>query len=96
MGVFARLLRKDKPKSKESEEASTTEPQADTPTAQPGAKADAAEAAEEANEAAETEDGPAEQSAESPESESSDGVEIPKQQSTEEAADNEADEGARQ
>ncbi|WP_344390050.1 gliding motility protein [Streptomyces vastus] len=45
---------------------------------------------------ADTENGAAEKSAESQDSEASDGVEIPKQQSAEEAADNEADEGARQ
>lgn len=96
MCVFARLLRKDKPKSKGPEEASNTEPQADTLTAQPEAKADADEAAKEPEESPETESGAAEKSAESPETEASDGVEIPKQQSAEKAADNEADEDARQ
>ncbi|NGO09643.1 hypothetical protein G5C60_19070 [Streptomyces sp. HC44] len=89
MGVFARLLRKDKPQSKGSEEASTSEAQAGTLTAEPDSEAkleDAAQASADA-EAAET-------SADSTGT-ASDGAEIPKQQSAGEAADNEADEGAR-
>jgi hypothetical protein len=96
MGVFARLLRR----SKATEEASTAEAQADTPTAESEAERAeevkaSPEAAEgnvsataksgevEANEAAEDESGAA------------DDVEIPKQQTAEKAADNEAGEGAR-
>ncbi|MET9764441.1 hypothetical protein ABZ016_36170 [Streptomyces sp. NPDC006372] len=88
MGVFARLLRR----SKATEEAPAVEAQADA--AEAGSEADkAAEAVEAATEkgpdgAAE----PAEPAAEVTETES---VDIPKQQSTDKAADNEAGESAR-
>jgi hypothetical protein len=88
MGVFARLLRRSKAT------AETPAAEAQTDTAKAGPEAQAAEAAETkgiegAEEAAE----PAgEAAAEVTESE---GVDIPKQQSTEKAADNEAGEGAR-
>ncbi|MDQ1025646.1 hypothetical protein QF035_003228 [Streptomyces umbrinus] len=92
MGVFARLLRKDGPKSKGSEEASTAEAEAVAVTAEPGADA---EDAAKGSEKAETEtSSAATDSAESEES-AAEGVEIPKQQSAEEAADSEAGEGAR-
>ena len=97
MGVFARLLRR----SKATEEASVAEAQADTTTAGPGAE-EAAEAkgsaeagvVERTEAEAEVE---AEQTvaqtrtvAQTAEADSGDGVEIPKQQSAEEAADSEA------
>ncbi|KJK39694.1 hypothetical protein UK15_11770 [Streptomyces variegatus] len=93
MGVFARLLRRSKAT------AETPAAEAQTDTAKAGPEAQAAEAAETkgiegAEEAAE----PAgEAAAEVTESEGveSEGVDIPKQQSTEKAADNEAGEGAR-
>ncbi|MEY9994812.1 hypothetical protein ABIE67_006844 [Streptomyces sp. V4I8] len=85
MGVFARIFRR----SKATEEASTVEAQADTPTAEP-----ATEEAAEAKGSAETKtEDAAEPSAAEPDAD--DGVEIPKQQSADEAADSEAGEGAR-
>ncbi|MFE6178511.1 hypothetical protein [Streptomyces sp. NPDC056464] len=88
MGVFARIFRR----SKTTEAASTAEVQADTPTAEP-----AAEESAEAKGAAETkaEDAAQPAAAESVEADGDDGVEIPKQQSADEAADSEAGEGAR-
>lgn len=95
MGVFARLLRR----SKATEEASVAEAQADTTTAGPGAE-EAAEAkgSAEAGVVERTEaEAEAEQTvaqtrtvAQTAEADSGDGVEIPKQQSAEEAADSEA------
>ncbi|MFJ5733296.1 hypothetical protein [Streptomyces paradoxus] len=88
MGVFARLLRR----SKVTAETPATEAQTDT--AKAGPEEEAAEATEAqgtggAGQAAK----PADEAAiEVTESES---VDIPKQQSTEKAADNEAGEGAR-
>ncbi|QOV35093.1 hypothetical protein IM697_34185 [Streptomyces ferrugineus] len=88
MGVFARIFRR----SKAAEEASTAEAQADTPTAEPAAEETAeAEASVEVN----AEDADRSAPAESVEGESDDGVEIPKQQSADAAADSEAGEGAR-
>ena len=86
MGVFARFFG-----SKSTAEASTEEATADTLMAEPAAEGgseaealkDAADEATGDREAAAAETAPAE------------GVEIPKQQSAEEAADNEAGEGAR-
>ncbi|MFH9064806.1 hypothetical protein ACH4GM_26810 [Streptomyces coeruleorubidus] len=87
MGVFARLLRRSK-----ATEESPAEAQADKATAgteaEETAGAEAAEGAEGAAEAAES----ATEAAEVTETE---GVDIPKQQSTDKAADNEAGEGAR-
>jgi hypothetical protein len=96
MGVFARLLRKDGSKSKGPEEASTAEAQADTLMAESGADAEeaakgSAEAEPETESAASTASATA--TAESDES-AADGVDIPKQQSAEEAADSDAGEGA--
>ncbi|MFE9023698.1 hypothetical protein ACFYNL_34700 [Streptomyces sp. NPDC007808] len=94
MGVFARLFRR----SKATEEASTAEAQADTPSAEPAAEG-AAQAQESA--AAEVEEAKTESdkdrstAAESVDADTDDGVEIPKQQSADEAADSEAGEGAR-
>ncbi|MEU1275046.1 hypothetical protein [Streptomyces sp. NPDC005799] len=90
MGVFARLLRR----SKATEEASTAAAQDGTPTAQSAAvteePAEAKESAE-ANGSAE-----AARMTNGTEAETSgEGVEIPQQQSAEEAADSEAGEGAR-
>lgn len=96
MGVFARLLRR----SKATEEASTVEAQADTPTAEPATEeaAEAAEAKEpaevKADEAAEA-TAARSTAAESVETDGDDSVEIPKQQSADETADSEAGEGAR-
>ncbi|WP_405868798.1 MULTISPECIES: hypothetical protein [unclassified Streptomyces] len=89
MGVFARLLRRSKP----TEEASTAEAQADTPTAEPAVEEAAAEAKGSAEAEERTEVEPVEP--EAVEAASGDGVEIPKQQSAEEAADSEAGEDAR-
>lgn len=88
MGVFARLLRRSKAT------AETPAAEAQTDTAKAGPEAEAAEAAEtKGTERAEEAAEPAgEAAAEVTESE---GVDIPKQQSTEKAADNEAGEGAR-
>ncbi|GAA2767764.1 hypothetical protein GCM10010103_68060 [Streptomyces paradoxus] len=88
MGVFARLLRR----SKATAETPAAEARTDTATA--GAEEEAAEATgakgtDGAGQAAKPAD---EAAAEVTESE---GVDIPKQQSTEKAADNEAGEGAR-
>ncbi|MFH8700834.1 hypothetical protein [Streptomyces chartreusis] len=84
MGVFARLFRR----SKATEEASTVEVQADTPTAEQAAEetAEVKGSAEEAAQPSASESAPAD---------GDDGVEIPKQQSADEAADSEAGEGAR-
>ncbi|MDQ0940266.1 hypothetical protein [Streptomyces sp. V1I1] len=87
MGVFSRFRRK----SRTTAEASTEEATASTLTADSpvecGSEAEAStDAAAEVTEAAE---------AEGSETAAAEGVEIPKQQSAEEAADNEAGEGAR-
>ena len=87
MGVFARLLRR----SKATEEARAAEVQAgagvaaeeDTAGAKGSAEAGTAETAQEST------------APESGETTADGGVEIPKQQSVEEAADSEAAEGAR-
>ncbi|MFF5847476.1 hypothetical protein ACIP4T_38360 [Streptomyces massasporeus] len=91
MGVFARLLRRSKAT------AETPAAEAQTDTAKAGPETEAAEAAETkgtdgAEEAAEP---TAEATTEASTSTESEGVDIPKQQSTEKAADNEAGEGAR-
>ncbi|MER5181924.1 hypothetical protein ABT009_26820 [Streptomyces sp. NPDC002896] len=83
MGVFARFLRR----SKGTEEASTAEAPAELLTAGSGAEAEEAKGSSEA----ETEATPAADA----EKNTAESVEIPKQQSAEEAADNEAGEGAR-
>ncbi|WP_432196883.1 hypothetical protein [Streptomyces sp. bgisy027] len=88
MGVFARLFRR----SKSTEEASTVEVQADTPTAEQAAE-ETAEAKGSAG--AEVEKAAQPTASESVEADGDDGVEIPKQQSADEAADSEAGEGAR-
>ncbi|GAA2462447.1 hypothetical protein ACFPFX_35355 [Streptomyces mauvecolor] len=93
MGVFSRFRRKADVAVAES----TEEVKAATPTAEPEAEGDtgtsadrpAAEASEVSEAAEETE------AAESAESGAAEGVEIPKQQSAEEAADSEAGESAR-
>ncbi|MFF9117455.1 hypothetical protein ACF09Y_17915 [Streptomyces massasporeus] len=91
MGVFARLLRRSKAT------AETPAAEAQTDTAKAGPETEATEAAETkgtggAEEAAEP---AAEAIPEASKSTESEGVDIPKQQSTEKAADNEAGEGAR-
>ncbi|MFJ8054326.1 hypothetical protein [Streptomyces luteogriseus] len=93
MGVFARLLRRSKAT------AETPAAEAQTDTAKAGPEAEATEAAEAeaegadgAEKAAET---AAEATTEASKSTEPEGVDIPKQQSTEKAADNEAGEGAR-
>jgi hypothetical protein len=89
MGVFARLLRR----SKATEEAPAAEAQADQAPAGTDAEdtAGAEAAVKGADEAAEA----AEPAAEAAEVTETEGVDIPKQQSTDKAADNEAGEGAR-
>ncbi|MEU5598751.1 hypothetical protein [Streptomyces sp. NPDC020298] len=98
MGVFARLLRR----SKATEEASATEPL----TGAESGGSEAEEPPEEATPAASAESGASESGVPASEAASSDGgetgqaaateaTEIPKQQSAEEAADNEAGDGAR-
>ncbi|MEU1481178.1 hypothetical protein [Streptomyces sp. NPDC005760] len=86
MGVFARLLRR----SKATEEASTAETQADVPTAE-----SAAEEAAEAKEPTDAEGADGSTATEAVEDAAAEGVEIPKQQSAEAAADHEAGDGAR-
>ncbi|MEU1311653.1 hypothetical protein ABZ419_22555 [Streptomyces cinnamoneus] len=83
MGVFARLLGRSSSKSS----ASTEEAATATRTAE---STDAAETAE-----AKPEETTAEAKAEDAAEEAAEGVEIPKQQSAEKAADSEAGEGAR-
>jgi hypothetical protein len=87
MGVFARLLRR----SKATEEASTAAAQDDTPTAQSAQSEAVAEESAEVKESAEA----AQAKTEADGDTSGEGVEIPQQQSAEEAADSEAGEGAR-
>ncbi|MET9912584.1 hypothetical protein ABZZ74_38370 [Streptomyces sp. NPDC006476] len=89
MGVFARLLRR----SKATEEASTAAAQDDTPTAQ-SAQSEAVAVAEESAEVKESAEA-AQAKNEADGDTSGEGVEIPQQQSAEEAADSEAGEGAR-
>jgi len=85
MGVFARFLRRSKGK----EDASTAEAPAESLTAGSEAKAEEAKGSSEAETKAEAA-AAAEDSKNTAES-----VEIPKQQSADEAADNEAGEDAR-
>ncbi|GJF26776.1 MULTISPECIES: hypothetical protein [Streptomyces] len=91
MGVFARIFRR----SKTTEEASAAETRAETPA--PGSAAD--EKPAEANGPADADVGETAETApavtEPAEDADSDSVGIPKQQSAEEAVDNEADKGAR-
>ncbi|MFC8247250.1 hypothetical protein [Streptomyces chartreusis] len=87
MGVFARLFRR----SKATEEASTAEVQADTPTAEQAAEETEAKGSTEAQ----AEEAARPSASESAPADGDDGVEIPKQQSADEAADSEAGEGAR-
>ncbi|PAZ14687.1 hypothetical protein CLM62_17145 [Streptomyces sp. SA15] len=87
MGVFARLLRR----SKATEEASTAEAKADTPTAEPAVQ-EAAEA--KGSTEATTEDAVEAKAAEADTDTADEGVEIPKQQSADEAADREAGDSA--
>jgi hypothetical protein len=94
MGVFGRILRR----SKATEEASTAEAVTDTetaaaPTAEAAAEVSGTEAGAGVEEAAGTTATEAVATAGS--ADAADGVEIPKQQSAEVAADNEAGEGAR-
>ncbi|CAL9580041.1 hypothetical protein [Streptomyces sp. enrichment culture] len=92
MGVFARLLRR----SKATEETSTAE----APAAEPATGAEAAEAdaasgtSKTAPEPAEAVAGAVTESSAKESGADADTVGIPKQQSAEEAADNEAGEGA--
>ncbi|MGW5131084.1 hypothetical protein [Streptomyces sp. NPDC004135] len=87
MGVFARILRRSKATEAPAAEAGSDAAQAGSETEEETATAEA-KAAEGAAETAE----PKAEAAESTEGE---GVDIPKQQSTDKAADNEAGEGAR-
>lgn len=94
MGVFARLLRR----SKATEEAPAAEVQADAVTA--GSEAEKTEKASGTGEAAPAKeaDGAAESAAPAAavaEAVETEGVDIPKQQSTDKAADNEPGESAR-
>lgn len=93
MGVFARLFRK----SKATDEASTAEAQADTPTAESAAQgADEAKGPRETTESeTKAEAGEAKAATAPEEPGAGDDVEIPKQQTAEQAADNEAGESAR-
>ncbi|MFD5234440.1 hypothetical protein ACFWJ5_39205 [Streptomyces qaidamensis] len=88
MGVFARLLRRSKAT------AETPAAEAQTGTAKAGPEEEAVEATE-----AKGTDGAGEAAEQAGEAAAevtvSEGVDIPKQQSTEKAADNEAGEGAR-
>ncbi|SMQ19404.1 hypothetical protein SAMN06272771_5884 [Streptomyces sp. Ag82_O1-12] len=91
MGVFARLLRRSKAT------AETPAAEAQTDTAKAGPETEAAEAVETKGTggAEEPAEPTAEATSEASKSTESEGVDIPKQQSTEKAADNEAGEGAR-
>ncbi|MYS89867.1 MULTISPECIES: hypothetical protein [Streptomyces] len=90
MGVFARLLRR----SKATEEAApAAEAQADKATA--GTEAEETAGADAAAKGADGAAEAAEPVAEAAEVTETEGVDIPKQQSTDKAADNEAGEGAR-
>ncbi|MGW1030471.1 hypothetical protein ACWD4J_43720 [Streptomyces sp. NPDC002577] len=95
MGVFARFLRRSKGK----EEASTAEAPAESLTAESGAETEEAKGSSEVgtNPVDNTDtDAEAQETAEADaEKNTAESVEIPKQQSAEEAADNEAGEGAR-
>ncbi|MFF7451967.1 MULTISPECIES: hypothetical protein [unclassified Streptomyces] len=93
MGVFARLLRR----SKATEETSTTEAGAAPLTAEPEVEEAAAEAPAGTEPKAGSEAGePVEPTAtESVESGAAEGVDIPKQQSADEAADRDAGDSAR-
>ena len=90
MGVFARLLRR----SKATEEASTAEPQAGTQTVEPAAEAAEAKGLAETEVPTGAETDPTAEAPESVETASAEDVEIPKQQSAEDAADTEAGKGA--
>ncbi|MFE7898738.1 hypothetical protein ACFU3E_14695 [Streptomyces sp. NPDC057424] len=88
MGVFARLLRRSKAT------AETPAAEAQTSTAKAGPETAAAEAAE--TKVTDGAEDAAKPTAEDPtEVTEPEGVDIPKQQSTDKAADNEAGEGAR-
>ncbi|MEU1056353.1 hypothetical protein [Streptomyces sp. NPDC005876] len=87
MGVFARLLRRSKATEEGTSAAAPTE--ATSPEPEPAAEAAAAPGA------ADTGGEQAPPDPEAKEATGSDGVEIPQQQSTGKAADNEAGEGAR-
>ncbi|MEU6181124.1 hypothetical protein [Streptomyces coeruleorubidus] len=89
MGVFARLLRRSKATEETPAEAQTDKATAGT-EAEETAGAEAAKGADGATEAAEPT-----AEAEAAETTETEGVDIPKQQSTDKAADNEAGEGAR-
>ncbi|OAH14696.1 hypothetical protein [Streptomyces jeddahensis] len=87
MGVFARFLRRSQGK----EEASTVEVPTESPTAESGPDAEEAKGSSAAGTKAEAEP----TAAADAEKNTAESVEIPKQQSADEAADNEAGEGAR-
>jgi hypothetical protein len=87
MGVFARILRR----SKATAEAPAADAQADTAKAGPEPEETAGTAEKGTDGATEADEPAAGAGAEPKEPE---GVDIPKQQSTEKAADNEAGEGA--
>ncbi|MFF5515239.1 hypothetical protein [Streptomyces coeruleorubidus] len=87
MGVFARLLRRSKATEETPAEAQTDKATAGT-EAEETAGAEAAKGAEGETEATES-------AAEAAEVTETEGVDIPKQQSTDKAADNETGEGAR-
>ncbi|MGW7663560.1 hypothetical protein [Streptomyces sp. NPDC054756] len=93
MGVFARIFGR----SKVSEEASSAEVGADagTETAEPAAEAAAETAEPSGPSGAEAEETAPAAAAGTDGTGTDDGVEIPKQQSADEAADSEAGEGAR-
>ncbi|MFF6912338.1 hypothetical protein [Streptomyces sp. NPDC012466] len=88
MGVFARLFRR----SKATAETPAAEARTDTATAEPETEAAETAEAKSGDGTGETAEPAAEATAEVTETE---GVDIPKQQSTDKAADNEAGEGAR-
>ncbi|MFJ8595103.1 hypothetical protein [Streptomyces sp. NPDC093598] len=88
MGVFARLLRR----SKATAETPAAKAQTDSVKAEPETEAAETAEAKGGDGAGEAAEPAAEATAEVTESE---GVDIPKQQSTDKAADNEAGEGAR-
>ncbi|MEU3855012.1 hypothetical protein [Streptomyces sp. NPDC029554] len=90
MGVFARILRR----SKATEEAPAAEAGSDATKAGSETEEAATAEAKAAEGAADTAE-PTAEATQSGESAEGEGVDIPKQQSTDKAADNEAGEGAR-
>lgn len=91
MGVFARLLRR----SKATEDASAAEPRTDTESGGSGAEEPVVTAVTEADSGTVATEAGAPEGGEAGPAGAAGATEIPKQQSADEAADNEAGDGAR-